>query len=67
MESKINPDLENVKILISNYYNECKTDLLETLNIKLKTANENLLAAQYTHEYIKYLIQKIENEQENNE
>ena len=66
----LNTNIET-ELFVNHYvydnYNECKTNLLETLNIKLKNANENLLAAQHTYEYIKYLIQKIENEQENNE
>lgn len=47
-------------------YDECKRDLLESLNAKLKDTNENLLTVQKACESLKHLIQRIKNEQEDN-
>ena len=45
-------------------YDECKKVALETLNGKLKDANENLLAVQNACETLKLLIKKIENDEQ---
>ena len=48
MESKINPDLENVKILASNYYILCGEELYQLVKKTISTEkhkcliNENL-------------------------
>ena len=47
-------------------YDECKKVALETLNGKLKDANENLLAVQNACETLKVLIKTVENGKGNN-